>query len=266
MALHHLIGFGTRERRRGLPFALLAAMSVHGALALTLRARPAVAAEVPTTTELELAEPPKPEPEPAPPVDEPKPEPIAAQAKAVAAPAARAPAAAKAGALLTANEDDKPARSDEPVSFVTDPNGTSYGSGVVAKGGTADVGADGAKPKGVAAGTGVAATMPKPTAKAGDAIVPASDLGRPPSLADADACKGYFPGAADGDAATVSLMVVVKRSGEVASAGIVAEAPKGEGFGQAARACLLARRFSPGLDKSGNAVTTSTKVTVHFSR
>lgn len=269
MSLEHLMGFGVRERRRGLSIAVVAALALHGALAITLRAEHARAAPPPPPTELELEE--APEPEPPPPEPEPEPAPeeapkIAAPAAAAPAPKAAAPAAAKAAPLLTANDDPKSAKDDEPVSFVSDPNGTTYGSGVVAKGGTADVGANGAKAGGVTSGTGNSTT---PTAKAlatGEALVPASDLSRAPSLPGADVCKGFFPASADDDVATVSLVVVVKPSGDVASASIASEAPKAQGFGQAARSCLLTKRFIPALDQSGKAVSTATKVTVRFSR
>ncbi|MGZ5971639.1 MAG: hypothetical protein ACXWP4_28405, partial [Polyangiales bacterium] len=182
---------------------------------------------------------------------------------AKAAPRASAPAAAKAGKLVVADA-PKAQAADEPVSFVSDPNGTSFGSGVVAQGGTAAVGAPGSKAGGVANGTG---TQPAAVAKGvGETIVAASDLSRSPSLAEADACKGFFPSSAEADVATVSVIAVVRASGQVSSASVIAENPKNEGFGKAARACLLGKTFVPGLDKGGKAVTTATRVVIRFAR
>lgn len=270
MSLDTLIGFGVRERKRGLWIALAAALALHGALSIVLRAGHASAAPPLPPTEVEIAEaeppsPPEPaKPEPESPAEEaPK---LASAPVAKAAAPARAPAAAKAAPVITAKDEIASVGDDEPVSFVSDPNGTSYGSGVVAKAGTADVGANGAKPGGVVGATGSAPAAPAKTVATGDALVPASDLSRAPSLQDADACKGFFPSSAEDDAATVALVVVVRPSGDVASASIAAETPKGQGFGHAARSCLLAKKFVPGLDKSGKAVSTSTKVTVRFSR
>ncbi len=269
-SLARTMGFATRDRGgRVLSSALVAGLALHGAFAVALGTQPrAQAAPVAPPTEIDFEPAPEPEPVPAP-APAPAPEPDSKQpapaAKPLTAPApkAAAPAAAKAGALLTA----KSAAAEEPVSFVTDPDGTTYGSGVVAKAGTAEVGAEGAQAGGVPSGTGTAPAAPKVVGSGtGDAIVPASDLSRGPALREPDACKGYFPSSADDDVATVSVTVVIKPNGDVASASVVFESPKGQGFGAAARSCLLGKRFDPGLDVNGKAVTTSTKVTVRFSR
>jgi len=164
-------------------------------------------------------------------------------------------AAAKVGALLTSGETSDSA---DPVSFLSDPNGGAYGSGVVAHGGQA------------AHGLG-SATIPPPPAPSkvdgnGDGLTSAANLSRPPSLDEPDACRGFFPAEAAVDVAKVDLMVVVQAEGKVTRVTIARETPQGEGFGQAARACLLSKRFTPGADRSGRAVAASTAVRVHFTR
>jgi TonB family protein len=66
--------------------------------------------------------------------------------------------------------------------------------------------------------------------------------------------------------AKVDLVVVVQAEGRVTRVTIARESPAGEGFGQAARACLLSKRFTPGADRAGRAVAASTAVRVHFTR
>lgn len=272
-----------RGARRVLPVAVAGAVTLHlAAGALGLLPPRASAAELPPV-EIELAppeaakppEPPKPE-EPKP--EEAKPEPPAPEApKAIVLPAekappasAPAPAAARAGALLTASDDAPKSAGEEPVRFVTDPDGGSYGSGVVARGGTADVGAPGAKVGGAPNGAGAAiAKPPAPVAKpsgGGEALVAAKDWSRAPRLGDADACKGYFPSAADDDAGEVVVQVVVRASGEPGGVTVVTESPRGQGFGAAAKSCLSGKRFEPALGKDGQAVAAATSVRIKFSR
>ena len=95
---------------------------------------------------------------------------------------------------------------------------------------------------------------------------PVLNLSRKPSLDVPDVCKGYFPTAADDDRALVTLRVIVRASGAVQSATVVAEDPSGQGFGAAARTCLLARTFTPGLDEAGHPAMAQTTVNVRFSR
>jgi outer membrane biosynthesis protein TonB len=174
-----------------------------------------------------------------------------APARKAAAPKA-APEAARAGAVLASGEASAPG---DPVSFVTDPNGASYGIGVVARGGTADRG-DGAR----------AAPPPATTGAAADAVTPASQLLRAPKLEEADPCRGFFPARATADVGTVTLSLVVRSSGAVSEASVIDESPRGDGFGAAGRACLRAKRFSPGLGPDGSPTTSATTVRIHFHR
>ena len=97
-------------------------------------------------------------------------------------------------------------------------------------------------------------------------ITPASDLTRPARLEEADACRGYFPPGATSDRASAVVSVVVRANGRVASASIVEESPPAEGFGAAAKACLLAKEFAPALGRSGEPTNAAATVRVHFSR
>jgi hypothetical protein len=64
----------------------------------------------------------------------------------------------------------------------------------------------------------------------------------------------------------VSLSLVVAASGDVRRATILSESPLGQGFGAAARACMLSQRLEPALDKHGAPATTAVTLVVHFSR
>jgi TonB family protein len=253
-----------RHERTAVPVALVGALALHlAAGALGLLPPTANAAELPPVElSFELAaekppEPPAPKPEDAPPApDAPKPS---------AAAKAPPPAAARAGALLTARDDAPKTSGEGPVRFVTDPNGASYGSGVVARGGAADVAGPGAVAGG--ARDGVATTRPNaPSADRGEGLVDAKDWSRPPRLDNADACKGYFPEGAAEDAGVVVVKVVVKASGAIGSIAVIAESPPGEGFGAATRACLSSKRFEPALGSDGRAVAAATTVRIRFTR
>jgi hypothetical protein len=175
----------------------------------------------------------------------------------------RAPAPAAAGRLLTARPDAVAEQNREPLDFVSDPSGHGYGSGVVAVGGSAAFGKPGAR-AGVA--TGRERLPAGPAQPAGGGLVSAADLGRPPRLSETDPCRGFFPGGADDDSAQASVLLVIGKSGAVASARVVAENPPRQGFGRAARDCMLSKRFVPALDRAGMAVATSLRVNVRFSR
>jgi len=60
--------------------------------------------------------------------------------------------------------------------------------------------------------------------------------------------------------------VVVGKTGSVASAAIVSESPSGQGFGAAARTCMLSQHFTPALDRAGQPAATAMAVNVHFDR
>jgi protein TonB len=164
------------------------------------------------------------------------------------APARRAPAPApRVPAVLTSGEADdgaaafppahdgpppSPAHDDEPVTFAAEPT---YG-----------------------------VRPPKPTAQ--PAPAKNENLSRPARLDEADPCRGHFPTTARADGGTVTLAIAVDARGAVTSAAVVSESPAGEGFGAAARACLLEKRFSPARGGDGRATASSAGVRIHFSR
>lgn len=254
-SLDHAFGFdAARMRGRGLAFLALA-LALHGGLALAVRVAPPCAPEMINVTEVELP-PPAPEPEKATVPEEQHAEPIA-KPSALPPP----PQAARAGALITAKESAPSAKKDELVDFVTDPAGTSYGSGVVARGGTADRGERGA----TAAGAG-SAPVRTVAGSPSDVLVPAANLSRRAALNERDACAGFYPSEADADSGAVTLTVVVRADGGVSSASVVSESPAGQGFGKAARACIQRKRFEPSLDQSGTAVAAATTIKLRFVR
>jgi outer membrane biosynthesis protein TonB len=238
------------------------ALSMHVGLASLLAHKAIAAPAEPALTEIELVpvEPPAPPPPPPPeqPVSEKTEEVAPARAIAVAK---SQPALGKAAPILAAKTDE-PAKPDEPASFVTDPDGKEFGSGVVGAGGAAD--------QGTKDGAPFVPSPPAPTANpivaAAPTVTPPANLSRAPKLAAADPCRGYFPAGADDDEANVSVAVVVRPDGSVASANVVNETVRGQGFGKAARSCLLATRFSPALDSSGHSTHAAATVIVRFAR
>lgn len=249
-----------------LLIAVLIAFAVHAGLGVyaARRTRAADVTSPPVDVELTFREPPAPEPEPDPP---PAPEPPKAPdppelaaPKPVATKAAAPPPAARAGAVLTAAPDPAPAAAaPEPFDFTSDPNSHVYGSGVVAVGGTAAHGLAGAQ-------LGGAGLAPKRGSAPGDGLTAAGDLSQKPRLRVADPCRGFFPEGARDDVAAASVRVVIGKDGKVRSANLVSEAPPGQGFGAAARRCMLDQTFAPALDRAGNAAATAINVNVRFSR
>jgi hypothetical protein len=178
--------------------------------------------------------------------------------------AAAPPAAARAGALHLASATAAPSQqADEAVDFTTDPNGTTYGGGVVAAFGKADFGAPGAR---AVASPGTTPNAPVTGKPKGEGLVAVSDLSRKPQLPSSDPCRGFFPNAAQDDAGDVAVMVTLNKSGRVSSSQLLSENPRGQGFGAAARTCLASQAFTPALDRDGNPAATAIRVNLHFSR
>lgn len=259
--LDALVGelFGRASRRRGLVVAgWVLALGTHAAAAMLFANHQAAATSerTPPPVDVEFVAPPP--PPPAPEVAPPEP----AKAPAATAAAAAPPAAARAGALHLASAAAAPAQqAEQAVDFTTDPNGASYGGGVVAVGGTAAFGAPSARV------TAVAGTAPvAPPRPAFDALTPASDLSRKPQLSSSDPCHGFFPGAARDDSGTVAVMVTISKNGRVLNTQLMSENPPGQGFGSAARTCLASQHFIPAQDREGNAAATAVRVNLRFNR
>jgi periplasmic protein TonB len=251
---------GTERHRAWSALGWLAALTVHASLIGLVSSNAVQARSELRPVEVEILP-----PELAPVKEaEPPPEPTTAP-RAAAAPStpSRAPAAARAGTALTAKADAPAAQQpDEPYDFTSDPNGTSYGAGVVAVGGKADFGAKGAQ----VTGKGTTPTPAPLVRNAGEALIPLADLSRKPRLDEADPCRGYFPRSATDDDAQVSLHVVIGKSGKITSAVLLSEDPPGQGFGAAAKACLLSKRLAPALDRDGNPAATATRINLRFIR
>jgi len=235
---------------------LAAAGCLHLVLATLFGDAPPPKLSIPVT-EVELEPPPAPPPPPPPPpASEPEPPPAAAApppAKQRAKRALDPPAPARAGALLTAQETPD-VKDDEPVRFVSDPNGRGYGTGIVARGGTAEHGE----------GTTLR-PEPPPRAASGFRITPADQLRRQPLLLG-DGCRGFFPNHARPDQGLVSVIATVQSSGALAKLDVESESPSGEGFAQAARACLAKRKFVPALDEHGEPTGARTRINLRFTR
>jgi hypothetical protein len=251
-----------RNPRGGRWFGWGIAIAAHALAAhWAMSAKPAAMRSL-GSLEIELPTPEPPAPPPPPPVAKDEPEPAHAVAAPARAAAAAAPAPARAAALVTAKADPTPSpAADEPVDFTNDPSVIGFGSGVVAVGGTARVGLAQARPapaSGLTSGAG-----PKP---AGDALVPLGDLSRKPGLGESDPCRGYFPSTATDDVASAAVMVTIEKSGAVGSVQLLSESPPKQGFGAAARTCMAAKRFTPGLDRDGNPARTAVRVNIRFLR
>ncbi|HVU05695.1 MAG TPA: hypothetical protein VHE30_28295 [Polyangiaceae bacterium] len=241
-----------------LPVALALAGALHVALAVLTPSHAAERPATPPPLEVELA-PPKAErpPPPPPPTATTEPEPAHAAPKGKAPPP-EAPRPAAAGRLLTATEPAPPG--DAPLDFVTDPAGTSYGFGVVSRGGTATG-------EGKAAPAVHTDLPPAPAAKpAAPELVRPEDLSERPRLSSDDPCRGYYPATATVDSAEAVVRVVVDERGGTKSVVVVSEDPRGEGFGSAARQCIGRQRFSAPRDREGRAVSTATTIRVRFVR
>lgn len=247
---------------RGLG-ALLVALLGHGALVALALEQEAPPPRLVATTDVELlpppAPPPAPEPEPTPEASPPRGAQPASAALAPTRPTrshvrrAAPPPPASAAPLRTIDEAVPAA--EEPVRFVTDPHGAAFGVGAVAQGGTA-----------ASAPRDAAASAAELVSARGQGSSSAPVLSRAPRLGESDPCRGYFPERARVDQAEVALRVRVERDGRVQDVAIAREHPAGQGFGSAARACLLAKRFTPALDRQGREVAVVSPVTVRFSR
>ncbi len=256
-----LIKLATPERERFFT-PLFVALVAHAGFALAPSSPSARIDAVPPAVEVELPStqpPPAPAPEPEPAV--PPTQSAAAQRSPVRA---AAPAAAAAPHVLTASEAAPPADPHEPFDFTSDPNSRAFGIGVVAVGGHARQGLNGARPGGH--GSKLVRARSTRGASAGSGLTPLSDLSRLPRLVRQDPCRGFFPSTASGNMGRATVRVVVGKSGSASRAMVLSETPTGQGFGAAARRCMLGQPFKPALGKSGAPTATAVTVNVRFTR
>jgi protein TonB len=169
---------------------------------------------------------------------------------------ASVPTPTKAARVLTADP-----RSDEPVDLptVVSGEGTAVG-GVQSEEGRGD--RITIQREASLRGTpGAGGTGPAKPPAAGP------DMSRPIALLGGAAWKCPFPPEADGDQidrSVVAVLVTVAPDGAASAVGVVTD--PGHGFGRAARACALARRYQPALDRSGKPVSSTTLINVRFTR
>jgi protein TonB len=98
-------------------------------------------------------------------------------------------------------------------------------------------------------------------------VLPGADRSRKPALAGDHEWRCPFPSEADSagiDAAVVALRVDVTAAGGVRNVSI--ESDPGHGFGYEARRCALTQRWTPALDRDGNAVDGGAVIRVRFER
>jgi periplasmic protein TonB len=213
-------------------------------------------------------EPPKPEEPPkAAPEPEPAPKPVAPQPANTPPPQSDPyeppPAAAEAAKILT-READPDEVLDMTDRGIASGEGQGVGYGQVAGAGTgkAPTFDPNAKVGGTPGGRGTGAPAPPSPAAAGP------DRSAPPGLVGSSSWNCQFPPEADAeqiDQASVVIMVTVRPDGSPLSVKIVND--PGNGFGRAARLCALGRRYTPGRDRSGVALTATTPpITVRFTR
>jgi len=230
---------------RGGSSALFAvvALAAHCAVGSLLARHARAATNEPPAppTEVEFVAP----PDPPKPVAVPVPEEVREDRVAVPTTAGRPARAAPARAAAVVTAAGAPNDGD-PVTFFADASGTAYAQG----------------PSGPAT-TGAAPTARPPTPSA--APPKKQQTMTPPRLVETNPCRGFFPTHADDDTATVTMLVEVQPNGRVTTALVVAESPLGQGFGVAARTCMLSRRFVAATE-DGVEVAAKATVNVHFSR
>lgn len=82
----------------------------------------------------------------------------------------------------------------------------------------------------------------------------------------ADPCRGMFPRGAEHDEGSVVVALRVTPSGVPTGPRVLEEFPRGEGFAEAARACLPRLRFEPAADAEGVPVAAESVVRLRFHR
>jgi periplasmic protein TonB len=261
-----MFAFGRRQMQVGLMIGLAGTLVVHGAAAarglstlidlsqFASNVRFQVAERLKATYDVDLTPPPEVKPP-----DEPEPPPEPEEVKPVARSAAPPPSPAQAAKVLTSD----PEPTDAPV----DLTGWGIVSGEAERfpgGQTANQGKstkyvkEAATTTGVPNSTGTAPTPPAPTGK------DMSKAARPSELN----WNCGFPAEADMEqinSEKVTLVVTVGPDGRPKKVSVLND--PGFGFGRVARQCAMRKTYNAGLDRAGNAITTTTPpFTVRFVR
>jgi protein TonB len=173
--------------------------------------------------------------------------------RATASPSAPRPKAAPGGAAQAGQALTRLSTPDEVVDFgdtIVSGSGTRYAGGATE-----------------ASGRVTHAVRETPAHPGGIEDAGESDLSIPPRLAGGAEWDCPFPREADHagiDHAFVTLEVDVSAEGHVLSA--TAKTDAGHGFDWEARRCAMSKRWTPGRDRRGRAVASTTLVKVKFSR
>lgn len=197
-------------------------------------------------------------PPPPPPRAEPeaKPEPVALQRPQREAPPP--PPAPAQAAKVIAQEPDPNEPVDLTGNTIVQGNADAYAGGFTTGNGTSTNAVRAAAVAGgVPGGTGPVRPAPQLTA---------TDRSRAASVG-ATEWNAPFPPEADAaqiDDAYVMLQVDVRPDGRAAAVRVLSD--PGNGFGREARQYAMKQRYSPALDREGDAIASTTNVRVHFSR
>jgi periplasmic protein TonB len=260
-----MFAFGRRQMRVGLMIGLAGTLVVHGAAAarglstlldlasFATSVRALVAERLHATYDVDTTPPPEVKP------PEPEPEPEKEEKPVPRAPSEPPPAPAQAAKVLTT----EPEPSDAPVDLtgwgiVSGEADKFPGGQTSSKGTSTKPVAHAAVATGVPNATGTAPTPPAP---------PGKDLSRVARPAEGNWNCG-FPAEADMEqinSEKVLLVVTVTPDGRPKDVRVLKD--PGFGFGRVARQCAMRKTYTAGLDRGGNAITTTTPpITVRFIR
>lgn len=275
--LEAVFKLGSRRLRTGILLGIAGGLLVHGAAAghgyamsdlLRLRNFAAVVradlrSQLRMTFDIEVEEEKAPEPEP---VAEPEPtEPEPPPVPKVEAPEPKAdpnpppPAAAEAAKLLTAESDPDAPLDLTGFTMITgnaerSPGGLTAASGKSKK----PVYDRSARADGIGARKGHDPAKP---------VAPSIDLSRSANIAGSASWNCPFPSEADLEQINYRRVGIVVNVGANGTPTNVAVVNNGDtGFGAAAKACALRKRYAPALDRSGKPVAGSLRVNVTFQR
>jgi len=169
---------------------------------------------------------------------------------------ARATAPQDEVASLGASTAAAPSATTESVGDSLAMTGASSASGAAEATGTATGAGSGAGARGSVDGSG---SGPGLGTDAGEAV-------QPRLLAWSNPCAGYFPTGAHVAHGSVQVSVEVGASGQITTTQVMAEHPRDEGFGRAARACIEQLRFSPARTSEGRPVAGRARLLLRFDR
>jgi len=263
-----ILEFGRRQVRTGLVIGLTGTMLLHGGTAVrgftTLaelslfseRVRAVVVDRLRAQYDIDLTPPPEVKPPPTPePEPEPEPPPKFVRAQEAQAPP---PTPAEAAKVLTSD----PQPDDGPVDL------TAWGivSGQADRFPGGRTSSQGKSTKPVQAQTAPSGT-PNSTGTANAPVEAAKNQARAALPTERNWSCG-FPAEADMEQvnfAKVTLVVTVAADGRAKNVDVLND--PGYGFGKLARQCAFRKQYTPGLDRSGQAITTTTPpFTVRFVR